>query len=372
MALMIETASSYGRGLLRGIAEYSRLYGPWSFFVEPGAGGDVVPDLRRWGAEGVIALVRSRRQASRFRTAGIPLVDLDYALAELEPWGVATDEPAIARLAARHFQDRGLRRFAFVGWERETYWERARREGFLRAAGRAAIYRWPRGRRWPRDERHLARWLSALPRPSGVLAANDQRGRHVLEAARLARLRVPEDLAVLGVDDDEVLCELAVPSLSSIALDTRTLGYEGAALLDRLMSGRPSPRRPVLVGPLGVVSRRSTEVLAIDDAAVRAALQALRANVHRPLRVPDLLRAAGVSRRTLEVRFREALGRTPYQELLRARLERVSELLVRTDWPLKKVADAAGFTYAEQMHAAFRRAFRTTPTRFRRQHRDMR
>ncbi len=361
---MIETASSYGRGLLRGIAEYSRLYGPWSFFVEPGG----VSDLRRWQAEGVIALVRSRRQALRLRAARLPLVDLDYALPELEPWGVSTDEPAIAGLAARHFLDRGLRRFAFVGWEREAFWERARREGFISAVGHAEVYRWPRAREWPREQRHLARWLAALPRPSGVFASNDERGRQVLEAARLARLRVPEDLAVLGVDDDEVLCELAVPSLSSIALDTRTIGYEGAALLDRLMSGR-RPGRPVLVGPLGIVARRSTEVLAIDDPAVVSALQLLRRNVHRPLRVADLLRAAGVSRRTLEVRFREALGRTPHQELLRTRLERVSDLLVRTDWPLKRVASACGFTYAEQMHAAFRRALRTTPARFRRQHR---
>jgi LacI family transcriptional regulator len=188
----------------------------------------------------------------------------------------------------------------------------------------------------------------------------------VLEAARLAGLRVPEDLAVLGVDDDPVLCELAVPPLSSIALDTRRIGFQGAVLLDRLMRGRPLPERPLLVGPLGVVARRSTDILALEDDLVAASARYIRENSHRALRVPDLLRNAGCSRRTLEVRFQEALGRTPYEEILRVRLGRVADLLVQTDWPLKKIALSSGFAYPEQMHAGFRRAFGTTPARYRR------
>jgi LacI family transcriptional regulator len=344
VALEVDTASAYGRGLLRGIAEYARAHGPWTF-VRGGA-----------AADGILALVRSRRQARSLVRTGVPFVDLDYALPELSrTWGVAHDEAAVAELAARHLLDCGLRDFAFVGLEEDTFWERERRESFLRRVP-ATVF--PGG--------SLPRWLASLPRPCGILAANDERGRDVLEAARRAGLRVPENVAVLGVDDDEVICELAQPALSSIALDTRRIGYEGAALLDRRMRGRRAPRRLLRAGPLGVISRRSTDVLALDDALVARAVRFLRAHAAEPIGVDELVRATGAARRTLEVRFRRALGRTPYQEILRVRLARVAELLVRTDWPLKKVALSSGFTYPEQMHAAFRRAYGTTPTRYRR------
>jgi LacI family transcriptional regulator len=350
VALLIETAGSYGRGLLRGIGEYSRMRGPWILSLRPR------PPLSRF--DGILALVRGRAQARRLRSARVPVVDLDYALPDFAPWGVSNDERAVAELAARHLRERGLDRFAFCGWPTPTLWETERRRCFARAVGRRRLHVHP-----PR--RDLARWLRSLPKPCGLLAANDERGRHVLEAARSAGIRVPEELAVLGVDDDEVLCEVAVPPLSSIQLDTRRIGFEGAAALDRLMRGRRPRRRPLLAAPLGVVARPSTDVLAIPDPPVAAAARFLRANVHRPIRVPDLVRAAGISRRALEIRFRLALGRSPHEEILRARLERVRDLLVRTDWPLKRISRDCGFTYPEQLHAAFRRRFRTTPGRYR-------
>lgn len=352
VALLIDTASSFGRGLLRGIGRYARLHGPWLL------------SGRLRGADGVLALVRTRALARRLLSSPVPVVDLDYALPEMAPWGVANDERAVAEAAARHLLDLGLRHIAFCGRRTPTVWESERGSAFCRALARArvSVHRGPRG--------DLGSWLSSLPRPAGVFAANDDQGRRVLEAARRCGLRVPAELAVLGVDDDEVLCELADPPLSSLSLDTRRIGFEGAALLDRLMKGRRAPRRPALIPPLGVVARGSTDVLAVGDPAVAAALRHLRANVHRPLQVADLVRAAGVSRKTLELRFRRTLGRTPHEEIDRTRLDRVKELLIHTDWPLKKVAAASGFTYPERLHAVFRRRFRTTPTRFRERHRS--
>jgi LacI family transcriptional regulator len=377
VALLIETASSYGRGLLRGISRYAALHGPWAFFLEPG-GLEPVPRLGDWGIGGIIALLRNRRLARRILALGVPTVDLDFSLREFEPWGVVSDERAVGRLAAEHLLRCGLRHFAYCGWSspgdpRGYWWESVRFRGFvegLGAAGPAVRVHAAADRVWAREQKDLARWLRELPRPVGIFAGNDQRARHVLEAARLAGVAIPREAAVIGVDNDDVLCEMSTPSLSSVKLDAERMGYEGAALLDRLMSGRRAARKPVVVPPLGVAPRQSTDILASADAVTQEALRYIRANAGRPIRVRDVLQAVRVSRRTLETRFDRALGATPHGEIQRARLERARALLAETEWPIKKVAAASGFSYAERLHAVFRQALGLTPGRYRARHRD--
>lgn len=372
VALLVETSSSYGRGLLRGIARYAKLHGPWSFFLEPGGQDEEPPPLGDWGVDGVITLFRTRRQARRLLATRLPVVDLDFTIPGLVPWGVCNDEVGVARTAAEHLLSRGLRHFAFVGGTEpaDSRWERERRDAFRAEIGRAgfasSVYPWP-VLPWGREQKRLARWLGRLPRPSGVLASHDQRARHVLEAARLARLRIPDDLAVLGVDNDETLCELSTPSISSVALDTDAIGYEGARLLHRLLRGRRAPRKTLLIPPLGVVPRRSTDLLAMADPAVVEAVRFMEANLGRPIRITDVLGAAGLSRKTLEVRFRRSIGRTPHEELQRRRIDRVKSLLRQTDSPLKQIARAAGFTYVEHLHLVFRQHTGMTPSQFRAQ-----
>jgi len=376
VALLIETASSYGRGLLRGIARYARLHGPWSFYIEPGGQEEMIPPVRDWGVDGVITLFRTRRQARRILATRLPTVDLDFTLPDLVPWGVCNDEAGVARAAAEHLLSRGLRHFAYVGWaaveDGISLWESQRREVFVDVVKRAgfatAVYAWPRLRADQarnREQKALARWLKTLPRPCGIMASNDQRARHVLEAARLADLRVPDDLAVIGVDDDETLCELSTPSISSVSLNTDHIGFKGAEVLDHLMRGRRVARSPVLVPPLGVIARKSTDLLAMADPTVVAAVRFMEANIDKPIRVADALRVAQVSRKTLEVRFARTLGRTPHEELQRRRLERVKSLLLQTAWPLKQIARAAGFTYVEHLHLIFRREVGMTPAKYR-------
>lgn len=379
VALLIETSSSYGRGLLRGIARYARLHGPWAFFIEPGGQEDTPPPLRDWGVDGVIALFRNRRQAEAILQAGLPTVDLDFTLPDLLPCGIRNDEEGIAEMAAEHLRSRGLRHFAYVGWaeaqEGANLWDEGRRKTFSGILARdgfeTKIYEWPKApeeRTRSREQEALARWLGSLPRPVGVMACNDQRARHVLESARMAGLRVPDELAVVGVDNDETLCELSTPSISSIALNTDHIGFKGAAMLDRLMTGRPVPRRAVSVPPLGVIARKSTDLLAMADSNVVAAVRYMEANIDKPIRIAEVLRVANVCRKTLEVRFQRTLGRTPHEELQRLRLERVKHLLLQTAWPLKRIARTSGFTYVEHLHLIFRRATGTTPSRFRARH----
>ena len=223
-----------------------------------------------------------------------------------------------------------------------------------------------RDREWGHEHGILAAWLHALSKPVGLMACNDDRGRQVLEACRTAGVAVPEEIAVVGVDNDELLCELSDPPLSSVALDTERGGYEAAQLLDGLMSGRIRQPARILVAPLGVVTRRSTDIVAAEDREVAAAVRWIRDWARRgPLRVAEVAQAVKLSRRSLEVRFRAALGRSVRAEIERVRLEHARSLLAETDLPTSQVAELSGFGSPSYLALVFRRRFRSTPTRYR-------
>jgi LacI family transcriptional regulator len=285
----------------------------------------------------------------------------------------------VGQTAAEHLLDCGLKHFAFCGWgpaqPTAQIWERTRMESASDTVARRgyalSVYEWPRRaseRAWNASQVHLAAWLQTLPKPVGVLAANDERALEVLDAAQGAGLCVPDEIAIIGVDNDEVLCEAAHPSLSSVALNLERIGYEGATLLDRLMRGGRYPKRPILIPPLRVVSRSSTDVVATADEIVRTAVRFIQHNLHRPLGVAEVLEAVNVSRKTLEVRFAAALGRSPYEEILRRRIERIKELLTRTDGKMKRVAQQCGFKHVENLYGVFRREVGETPAQYRARH----
>lgn len=379
IAVLIETSTAYGRGLLRGISGFALSQPHWSLYLKPSGKDGSLPHLKDWNVDGLLVRVHDRRLADRVLNAGIPAVDLGYAIPDLFPWKISNDQQQVGRLAAEHLLACGLRHFACCGWgpahPTARVWECARFESFRATIGerghRAQIYEWPKrtkDRAWSAARKHLAAWLRSLPKPVGIMAANDERALELLDAAHSVGLEVPAEIAVIGVDNDDVLCEAAFPNLSSVALNLERLGREGAALLNRLIQGRPYPRRPIRVAPLGVVRRASTDVVAVDDEIVAAAVRFIHRNIHRPLNVSDVLKATAVSRKTLELRFGLAFGRTPYEEILRRRMLRVKELLIHTDWPLKRIAQESGFAHLENLHNVFRREVGRTPGEFRSQH----
>jgi LacI family transcriptional regulator len=376
VALLIESSLGYGRGLLRGIVEYAKHHGPWAFYVTPGDLVQRVPKLVEWGATGIIARIWTPQVGKAILETGLPVIALDLNRQQLAPGSpladiceLCPDSVQAGRLAAEHLLDRGVRRFVFVGAFDDPLWSTRREEGFRDRVAQAGlpcdVYPLPRsraGREWAREQITLGRWLSNFPRPLGVLACDDDRGRQVLEACRGAGLWVPDDVAVVGVDNDDLLCELSDPPLSSVALDTRRAGYEAAELLDELMQGRFSGTRRILVRPMGVVARRSTQGFALEDREVATALRFIHDNAGQPIGVSDVVRHVALSRRTLELRFHRVLGRTIHDELIGCRLRRAKLLLRDTTRSVAEVASAAGFGSSCHMYRVFRKYLGCPPS----------
>lgn len=379
VALLVETSLGYGRRFLRGVVRYSRLHGPWAFYITPADLRQFLPRMEEWGGTGIIARLETPQVEKAVLATGLPTIALDLTyrqrvagsrLARVHE--VRPDSHAAGRIAAEHLLDRGLRSFAFVGLSSDLPWSVERGRGFaerIAAAGLpCAEFPLPRraaDRQWGREQKILAAWLAALPRPLGVLACDDDRARQVCEACRGAGLAVPDGVAVVGVDNDDLLCELADPPLTSVALDSEAAGWEAAALLDRLMRGERLSPQHILVAPTGVIVRRSSDVRVTDDPAVRQAVRFITDKAALPIRVADVVAAAGCKRRSLELRFHAALGRSIVAEIQRARLERARRLLAESDLSVERIAAASGFSSSGYLIRLFKRETGLAPGAFR-------
>lgn len=377
VALIVETAKQYDRGLLRGIGRYIKGHGPWSVYLEERGPGDVAPSwLKSWRGDGIIARIRDVAMAEALVATGAPVVELRRQVVGFDLPAVHCDDEAISGLAVGHFRERGFGHFAYCGRPGER-WSDLREAAYRRRLAGDGFdchaYAPPRRARapgWEREQDDVARWLAALPRPVAVLACNDVRGLQVLDACRRTDLAVPESVAVLGVDNDVVLGELSDPPLSSIDQDLERIGYEAAALLDRLMGGAPPPAEPILVEPLGVVARLSTDSVAIDDPAVATALRLIRQHAcdGRGVGVDRLADRTGLSRRVLQRRFKALTGRTLQEEILATQLARVRQMLAETDLKLESIASKSGFNYVGYMCSFFKSKTGMTPGEYRRLH----
>jgi LacI family transcriptional regulator len=370
VALLVETSNAYARGLLTGVRQFARERPGWSLFLaEHSRTEDDFSWLEGWQGHGVLARIETAATAGFVRSLGLPTVDLSAKRLVPELPCFETDDALIADWAEQHFTQRGLRTIAYCGDDRFG-WSLERGEALARRAaadGRTL----PRFHLDPRarllDERtRLAHWLAALPHPVGVLACYDIAGREVLEACALAGLAVPDTVAVLGVDNDELLCDLASPPLSSIQPDAVRTGFLAAELLDGAMAGlRAEPAvRPV--APLRLVERASTNVLAMPDALVAAAVRFIRDTPPARVSVAGVARHVGLSRRSLDQRFVTHVGHTVHAEVQRVRLLHVCELLVTTDWSLARICTHLELGSPEYLSVAFKRQTGETPGEYRR------
>ena len=368
---MIETSNAYARGLLAGVKDYIRVNGPWNVHLAEHGRGDRPPKwITEWDGDGIIARVENRVIARSLGELRVPIVDLSSYRHLPKAPGVTTDNRIIAKMAFEHFVEREFRRFAYCGaapfaWsvERGGYFEE-----IARAAGfQCNHYVAPEdfGPDSDADTDAIARWIQDLPRPIAIFAAYDARGRQVLEACQRAGLSVPEHVAVLGVDNDDLLCEVSFPPLSSVAPDTQRAGWEAADMLSRLMRGEtiaPELRR---IPPIGVSARQSTDVTAVDDVHVAKAAQFIREHACDQIGVMDVAAVVPLARRSLEKRFSALIGRTLREEITRVQMQRVKDLLLGTDLPLAQIAERTGFRHVEYLTVVFKREFGQPPSAYR-------
>ena len=373
VALIVETSNAYARGLLVGIKKYLVAHPHWSIYLGEHSRHETdLSWLDSWRGHGVIARIENQETADRVRELGLPAVDLSAARLVPELPCVETDDDVIAQWAVEHFAVRGLRHFAYCG-DSQFSWSlkrgarfRARvhelgldsHEFHIEPSGKLADDRWA-----------MAEWLRGLPKPVGILACYDIAGQEVLEACKIAGLAVPDSVAVLGVDNDELICNLTSPPLSSIKSDATQTGFLAASLLDEMMSGQDVPAQLIPIEPLRVVTRQSSDILFVSDPLVARALRIIRDHADEGIPVSAVEHHVGLSRRSLDYRLHRVIGKTVHEEILRVRMERLADLLIRTDWTLSQLAERQGFSHSEYMGVAFKKFTGKSPGEYRRANR---
>ena len=384
IAILFSLALEGERTMCRGILDYARRHGPWRCHLLEGRPEEQLLNLRRERFDGIISAGGTRRVNDAFASVGVPFVLLEPRPEMRGKNGsfpvpfVSYDSRAIGALAAAYYLERGYRHFAFVGETSGWFWNAERRAGFAEALAKAGFkcaaydrFTARERRSWTAERPRMERFLLSLPRPTAVFAVMDGRARLVVNLCADIGLRVPEDIAVLGVDNDPLLCESTVPPLSSIRTGGFRRGQMAAEMLDNLMHGRPVRKRAVAQEPAAVVTRGSTGYDAMTDPAIAKAVRFIsERGAAGGVDVGDVVAAAGCSRRYLERHFRARLGRSVHDELLRARLDRVKTLLETTNLSIGEIAAACGFARASQLAALFRRQTGATMRAWRRINRD--
>lgn len=371
--LMVETSMAFGRCVLDGISRYLVENMPWSvqldlreLIITPPAW------LSSWDGDGIITRSMTPEMIKVIDQLGIPTVNLTDMYGDQGLPAVLNNHREIGRVAAQHLIDKGLSRFAFAGFS-DHHWSSLRRIGFQNELKdldpNVLVFEsdWDEVRQhgWENQQTEFVRWLRSLPKPIGIFACNDFRAQHLLDACRNAKISVPDEVAVLGVDNDQVLCDFCDPPLSSVIPAAERIGYEAASMLDQLMRGESLQQDQVVIDPLGVAERPSTEVLAIQDTDVVAAIQMIREKACQGLTVADILHAVPIARSSLERRFRKFLGRSPQAEIRRVQIKRASQLLRETDLNLTQISLLAGFKHAEYFSVVFKRECGVTPGKYR-------
>lgn len=372
VALLVETTRTYTREVLGGVKRFIAAHGPWSTFLELRALDSAPPAwLRDWDGDGILTRTFTQEMADLISRTGLPAVELRATNLKGDRPFVGMDNASIGRSVAEHFFERGYRQFAAYSLRTERFFiERV--QNFVRSVESygCRCFELPEtlsdsAADWEKSQDTLINWLSLLPKPVGIFAANDQLGVRLLDACQRAGVAVPEEVAVVGAENEETLCSFATPALTSVRFDGQTVGYKAAELLERLMSGKSVKLRETLIPPKGIIVRASSDELVINDRLVANAVRLIREDANKGLNVDNLCQRLNVSRSTLDRRMKSALNRSPKEEISRIRFREVERLLIETDLTMETIAELTGFTHSHYLQAAFKQIYGETPGGFR-------
>lgn len=377
--VIFDPSTASNRRILHGIAKYTHIHGPWVFYREtplylrPFKRKIASSQMIDWGADGIIANISDTKE-TRELVSSVPSAIIFSRFKKEFPYlQIITSNFTVGKMAAEYLLNHGLHNFAFCGFN-YAYWSRERSEGFceriLRAGFEANCYK-PRSkspRSWEKEQPFLVDWLLSLPKPVGIMTCNDDRGCDVIEACKIADLRIPEEVAILGVDNDELVCDLSFNPLSSIDLNTEKAGYDAAELLDRLMAGEKMAKQRIAIEPTHVVTRQTTDILAVDDSDVVEAIRFIQQHSKESIQVDDVVNAVALSRRVLEKRFRRILGRSVLDEIRRVRIDKVAQMLLETNKSILQIALALGYSGTDNVARYFRKEKGMSPIAYRKRY----
>ncbi len=380
IALFIQGVRHYERELLRGISVYANLHGPWRFYRSVSYLSDdelePVELIRRWQPDAMIVRESSPHRFDAILHDGMPMIYSPTTERLNGIPNIVVNDRAVGVIAADHLREAGLRHFAYCGVD-TFFWSRLRGEGFtgrLAECGQpSSVFESMEGTEyfgWNAIHHRLLDWLAELPKPVGIFCCTDDFTLLVQEACELAGLGIPDDVALIGVGNDESICELARVSHSSVRLNIRRGGYDAAAHLAELMGSRNRRKKPVdiVIEPLGVAARQSTDAAETQDHEVAKAISFIRDRINFPTDVDDVVREVNLSRRRLYDRFREATGKNIFAFIRDRRLEHFARQLLETNRTVSEIAYAMGYESDTNVARLFKKHFGMTPVTYRRKH----
>jgi LacI family transcriptional regulator len=381
VVVILETCVQPDREKLNGILRYVRFYGPWHLhIIQNRVGEQRLAHFGAWHADGVIVGQSMLDMERTLARAKMPIVLIDPLPRHLQPDSpfrhccrIQNDAVSVGRAAAEFFLERGFERFAYVGEVMGRLWSKGRGEGFagrLREVGRVCqVYAPPSRaeiRDWAVEQLRLAEWLASLPKPVALFAAMDIRARQVLDTCLITGIKVPDEVAILGVDNDEQLCLGSFPTLSSIECDMENCGFMAARLLNEQMRGRHRKRVELTYGVKRIEERHSTrQVPHMEDRLVARALEFIRLNACEGIGVRDVVAYLKVSRRLAELRFRTTCGHSILDAIRAVRLDRVRRLVAETDLPVSEITSRSGYQTDDHLRRLFKREFGLTMREYR-------
>ncbi|MBK5261318.1 MAG: DNA-binding transcriptional regulator [Peptostreptococcaceae bacterium] len=375
--LLIDFSEEYGRALLRGITRYSQVYGPWSFckmppFVREKYGVNGILDFaRKWGAQGIVGQLDNTQEISKLIDSGICIVAQDFKERFTEIPNITSDYDKAGAMAAGYFLAKGYKNFAFYGFT-EIVWSRERALGYsnrLKEAG-YTVHSFNNTQKnkhqlWYYSQSPLSDWLLKLPKPVALFACDDNQASHIAEACKLAGIRVPDEVSILGVDNDEMICNMSNPPTSSICLDTENAGFKVAELMENMILKKTDHFDDIFVESTSIFSRQSTDIFAVNDPEVLKALQFIRETITQKIQVSDVIKNVALSRRAIEKRFVDTIERSIYQEILFRKMERATQLLLQTKYSILEIACQSGFDDDKNFARMFQKIHQLTPLQYR-------
>lgn len=366
--------------ILRGIAAYSRYHGPWKIYTAPPFYQRTDPrqnamEIPYAKMDGIITHITDSSQVKKIRSANLPAVVIPMKQNIPEFSTITEDWKQTAKMAADYLLDLGLKHFGFYSGPDNLLWSLNRKMSFgdrVRKVGYKVDYYHPAAApekdAWNSEISSLTHWLQSLPKPVGIVAWNDERGQNIIDACVAASIRVPDEVAILGMDNDELVCDLCPVPLSSIVFNHEKVGYEAAALLHRMIKQKKIIRNNIYLRPLYVAGRKSTDIMQIDDQDVVKAIQYIQDNTGQNLTVKEVVDQLSVSQRTIQKKFKKIRNRSLHDEIRSQRVERVCRMLEETNLSVSEIANMLDFSEVSDLNRCFRKIKGSAPLVYRRKY----